>query len=147
MVTLKKYIYNGEPNRVNKTLQENNEYKGLLNASINILRPVIRFRTNDPVTFNYAYIAELKRYYFVDEIRQDGNLCIVSLRVDVLQTYKDSILQSTGVLVSGENTNKYISTRNNVFDVRPQVKKFDFPNKELLNKDGNIIMVTIKGNQ
>lgn len=144
---IKTYNYNGEPNRVNKTLQENEEYTGVLNSTVNILEPVIRFRTNNVVTFNYVYIESLNRYYFVSEIRQDGDICTVRLRVDVLFTYKDIILNSTATLTKSENGNKYLSNRSNVVDVRPNIRKFDFPNKELLNETGSIVMVTIKGNK
>lgn len=143
---IKTYNYNGEPNRINKTLQENEEYTGVLNSTINVLEPVIRFRTTNIVTFNYVYIESLNRYYFVSEIRQDGDICTVHLRVDVLFTYKDIILNSTATLTKSENGNKYLSNRSNVFDVRPNIQKVDFPNKNLLNTEGQIIMVTIKGN-
>ena len=146
MVKIKTYIYNGKPNEVNKTLQENEEYTGVLNATFNVLTPVVRFRTRTPVAFNYVYIESLNRYYFVSEIRQDGDICTVYLRTDVLMTYKDKILDSVGTLVKGENGNKYLSNRSNVFDVRPNIQKVDFPNKNLLNTEGQIIMVTIKGN-
>ena len=146
MIKIKTYIYNGKPNEVNKTLQANEEYMGVLNATFNVLTPVVRFRTRTPVTFNYVYIESLNRYYFVSEKRQDGDICTVSLRVDVLFTYKDIILNSTATLTKSENGNKYISNRSNVFDVRPNIKKVDFPNKNLLNTEGQIIMVTIKGN-
>ena len=146
MIKIKTYIYNGKPNEVNKTLQENAEYNGLLNATFNVLTPVVRFRTRTPVTFNYVYIESLNRYYFVSEKQQDGDICTVRLRVDVLFTYKDIILNSTATLTKSENGNKYLSNRSNVFDVRPNIKKVDFPNKNLLNTEGQIIMVTIKGN-
>ena len=146
MIKIKTYIYNGKPNEVNKTLQANEEYTGVLNATFNVLTPVVRFRTRTPVTFNYVYIESLNRYYFVSEKQQDGDICTVYLRTDVLMTYKDKILDSVGTLVKSENGNKYLSNRSNVFDVRPNIKKVDFPNKNLLNTEGQIIMVTIKGN-
>lgn len=146
MVKIKTYIYNGKPNEVNKTLQETEEYEGVVNATFNVLTPVVRFRTRTPVTFNYVYIESLNRYYFVSEKQQDGDICTIRLRVDVLFTYKDIILNSTATLTKSENGNKYLSNRSNVFDVRPNIKKVDFPNKNLLNDEGQIIMVTIKGN-
>lgn len=146
MVKIKTFNYDGKPNEVNKNLQENSEYTGLLNASFNVLTPVVRFRTRAPVTFNYVYIESLNRYYFVSELTQDGDLCTVRLRVDVLQTYKEKILASSATLTKGENVNKYLSNRSNVVDVRPNIRKLDFPNKELINETGSIIMVTIKGN-
>lgn len=146
MIKIKTYIYNGKPNEVNKTLQENEEYTGLLNTTLNVLTPVVRFRTRTPVTFNYVYIESLNRYYFVSEIRQDGDVCTVYLRTDVLMTYKDKILDSTGTLTKGENINKYASNRENAYDLRPKLKKIDFHNKGLFSDKDNIIMVTIKGN-
>ena len=146
MIKIKTFVYDGEPNRVNKTLQENEEYTGVLNVTFNVLTPVVRFRTRTPVSFNYVYIESLNRYYFVSELTQDGDLCTVRLRVDVLQTYKEKILASSATLTKGENVNKYLSNRSNVVDVRPNIRKLDFPNKELINETGSIIMVTIKGN-
>ena len=146
MVKIKTFIYNGKPNEVNKTLQENAEYTGVLNATFNVLTPVVRFRTRTPVAFNYVYIESLNRYYFVSEIRQDGDICTVYLRTDVLMTYKDKILDSIGTLTKGANVNKYASNRENNYDLRPKLKKLDFPNKGLFSDKDNIIMVTIKGN-
>lgn len=147
MIKIKTFIYDGKPNKVNKTLQENEEYTGVLNSTVNVLTPVVRFRTRTPVTFNYVYIDSLHRYYFVSELSQDGDVCTVRLKVDVLMTYKDIILASSATLTKGENVNKYVSNRSNVVDLRPNIRKLDFPNKELLNDTGSIIMVTIKGNK
>lgn len=146
MVKIKTYTYDGKPNKVSKTLQENEEFNGVLNATFNILTPVVRFRTRTPVSFNYVYIEELNRYYFVSEISQDGDVCTVRLSVDVLMTYKDKILNSVGTLTKGEKVNNYSSNRENVYDLRPKLKKLDFPNKGLFSDNDNIIMVTIKGN-
>lgn len=146
MIKIKTFNFDGKPNAVNKTLQENSEYTGLLNASFNVLTPVVRFRTRTPVTFNYVYIESLNRYYFVKELTQDGDVCTVHLRIDVLQTYREKILESRATLTKSENGNRYLSNRSNVVDVRPNFRKLDFPNKELINETGSIIMVTIKGN-
>ena len=147
MIKIKTFIYDGKPNKVIKTLQENEEYTGVLNSTVNVLTPVVRFRTRTPVNFNYVYIDSLNRYYFVSEISQDGDVCTVRLKVDVLFTYKDKILTSSATLTKGENVNNYVSNRSTVVDVRPNIRKIDFPNKELLNETGSIIMVTIKGNK
>lgn len=146
MIKIKTFVYDGKPNEVNKTLQGNEEYTGVLNATFDVLSPVVRFRTRTPVTFNYVYIESLNRYYFVSEKRQDGDICTVHLRVDVLFTYKDIILNSSATLVKGDNVNKFVSNRNNVYDVRPKTKKINFPNTGLLNATGTVVMITLKGN-
>ena len=146
MIKIKTFVYDGKPNEVNKTLQENEEYTGVLNATFNVLTPVVRFRTRTPVSFNYVYIESLHRYYFVSELTQDGDICTVRLRVDVLMSYKDKILTTSATLVKGNNANKFISNRNSVYDVRPKTKKINFPNMGLLNETGTVVMVTLKGN-
>ena len=150
MIAINTYNYTGERNRVDKTalLTATGDFEGVLNASFDILHPVVRFRVNTPVTFNYAHIPVLgNRFYFVDTIKQDGNICTVTFSVDVLQTFKDSIKKLSGTLIQGENTDNYLSVRNEVYDVRPQVKRLDFPNTGLFNETGSIIMVTIKGDK
>ena len=150
MIVINTYNYTGERNRVDKTalLTATGDYEGVLNALFDVLHPVVRFRVNAPVTFNYAQIPILgNRYYFVDNIKQDGNICTVTFSVDVLFTYKDSIKKLRGTLIRGENTDRYVSVRNPVYDARPHIKRLDFPNDGLFNETGDIVMVTIKGDK
>lgn len=147
MVTVKTFVFDGNPNTVNKTLTEQETVTGLLNASFDILNPVLRFRTATPVSFNYCYINELQRYYFVKDVAQDGDLCTVRLNVDVLFTYKDKILQATGTMINGENSNRYSSNRSKNYDMRPILKQLEFDSQKSFADTGKIVMVTIKGNK
>lgn len=45
--------------------------------------------------YNYCYVAEWDRYYFIKDWTADHNLWIAHCSVDVLATYKDVILAST----------------------------------------------------
>lgn len=47
--------------------------------------------TNSPSAFNYAYITQFQRYYYVREWSFDNGLWIGSLATDVLATYKSQI--------------------------------------------------------
>lgn len=147
MVTVKTFVFDGNPNTVNKTLTEKETVTGLLNASFDILNPVLRFKTRTPVSFNYCYINELQRYYFVKDVAQDGDMCTVRLNVDVLFTYKDKILQATGTIVNGENSNRYSSNRSKIYDMRPILKQLEFDLNKSFADTGKIVMVTIKGNK
>ena len=49
-------------------------------------------------------------------------------------------------MTKGENAGAYSSNRENVYDLRPKLKKLDFPNTGLFSDNDHIIMVTIKGN-
>lgn len=147
MIEIKTYKTTDSASVLNKTLTETGDYEGVLNAEFNILRPVVRFRTNTPVTFNYTYIPQLQRYYFVDNVKQDGNLCVVALKVDVLFTYREKIKALNALLVSGADTDKFISTRENVYDTKTKNKILSFPNDRILSETGTITMVTLKGNK
>ena len=151
MIVINTYNYTGERNRVDKTalLTATSDFEGVLNASFDILHPIVRFRVNTPVTFNYAQIPVLgNRFYFVDNIKQDGNICTVTFSVDVLHTYRNTILNMSATLVNGENgvINAYSSNRKNVYDVRPVIERLEFSENKSFEDKGNIIMVTIKGN-
>lgn len=72
----------------------------VLKASTSILRPVIEILTNQSIyTYNYMYISEFERYYFIDDIVSvHNNKWEVSGHVDVLETYKNSILNQQAVI-------------------------------------------------
>lgn len=147
MVTVKTFVFDGNPNEVNKTLTEQETVTGLLNASFDILNPVLKFRTGTPVSFNYCYINELQRYYFVKDVAQEGDMCTVRLNVDVLYTYRDKILQATGTMTNGEDSNRYSSNRSKNYDLRPILKQLEFDLDKSFADTGKIVMVTIKGNK
>jgi len=59
--------------------------------------------------WNYAYISDFSRYYFVENWRYDRGLWYADLRVDVLATYKDAIGgTSLYILRSSAARNGYI---------------------------------------
>lgn len=147
MVTVSFYNYTGDNNKVDKVLNTPTEIKGVIVDRFDILQPVIKIKSKTPVTFNYAYIKELNRFYFVNGVDVDGDIYYISFRVDVLNTYKEIIKQSKGTLISGEAVNKYADNRINRYDVRPNLTKFDFTEKDSFVDEGKIIMVTIKGNK
>lgn len=67
---------------------------GTLREGCNVRDPQILVELNSIPNFNYAYIPELSRYYFVRDIDNVNNkLWILKLHVDVLMTYRTNILQ------------------------------------------------------
>lgn len=152
MVTLNLYQYSGKPNVINKTLPTATQYSGLLYDSQNVLTPFVRIRKTDGVTFeptffNYAEISDLGRFYFVtDTIIENTNVIRLNLKLDVLKTYAAEILASTATITQRENANAYISNRENVYSIVPNFSKIDFSVNSPFDENGNIIMVTLKGN-
>ena len=57
--------------------------------------PIIDIKTNASLSeFNYAYIPDFKRYYFVDDTAWDLGIWSLSLRVDVLASFRTDIRNS-----------------------------------------------------
>lgn len=72
----------------------------LLKRDTSILRPVLLVNSVQNIyTYNYMYISEFGRYYFIDDIRSvNNNMWEISAHVDVLETYSSQILANTAVL-------------------------------------------------
>lgn len=148
MTTIKFYSYNGHPNTVNKQLGTFTAIEGDLRQTFDVLRPTVTLRKQPLPTFNYCYIPDLGRYYFVDRVSFEGNNAYeLTLRVDVLKTYETEILAATGRVSESNNPDPYISNRESVFDRRAKFEKVTFANTGLFKEDGSIIMITIKGKE
>lgn len=146
MVKIDFYHYPNRRDTVNKVLGEPTTAQGILFNETNILNPSIKVRFNGLFAFNYCYIHELQRYYHIDKINiVETNVVELSLHIDVLKTYETAIMEATATVKEREQANKFISTRQNVYDVRPRFEKIDFE-KDLFNETGNIVVVAIKGN-
>lgn len=146
MTTINFYQYNGHTNTVNKQLGGFTTIDGDLRKSFDVLRPTVTLREQPLPTYNYCYIPSLGRYYFVERVSFEGNNAYeISLRVDVLKTYESEILAATGRVTESDNPNPYISNRETVYKRVPIFEKVPFRNKGLLNENGSIIMVTLKG--
>ena len=82
----------------------------VLDAS-SIISPTITITApnNDVREYNYAYIEEFKRYYWINDIIYDANIWTLKLTCDVLATYKNEIGgTSLYVLRSANASNGYI---------------------------------------
>ena len=142
------YKYNGKYNAVPKTLPTGTTLQGLLRDSYDRANPVITVRANALFDYNYCYVPVFGRYYFIDRVDvQSNDTYRLTLSVDVLHTFSSAILGSTGTVTQQDKPNTFISTRNDIYDVRPQRKKINFPYNNLFDETGTIIMVTIKGKE
>jgi len=74
-----------------------------MKTETNIISPVIVLKTN-PIDYNYAYIPEFHRYYFIDNITYGFGVWNVSLICDVLATYKTDIGAASLMVERASNT-------------------------------------------
>lgn len=76
--------------------------------SINIVRPLTSFEWDSLVKFNYVYVTQLERYYFVDSFIIDYNkMYKLSLSVDVLYTYQAEIKATSGYVERTSDSTYY----------------------------------------
>lgn len=108
---------------------------------VNIINPVLIIKSDTFLNYNYVYMEDLKRYYFIDTITfLNKNTYELTLSLDVLMSYKDDILNSKGYVL--KSNNNYLN------NVESQVKKeVDIieSDVELPFGDGSLIMVTLGG--
>jgi len=144
-MTLVLYSVSDKRNRIDKTLENGYTVSGNMKNALDVDNISINLQTEiETFTYNYCYIEELKRYYFIGtpEILPNG-IITLPLKCDVLMSYKTAIENITGTIVKKDNANKFLSTYDKINDVRPTTQKIEFENN--FNVDGNIIMVTIRG--
>lgn len=141
------YQYNGDIRTVNKKLPNPVEMNGQIRNSFDLLNPVVTIQTKDGFKYNYCFIPVFGRYYYIETATAiGGNKYELSLSVDVLKTYENEIFAATATVTESDRPNPYISNRNKSYNVQPNFEKVDFPNTGLLDKEGSIIMITLKGN-
>ena len=81
-------------NKLNKTLADEFSLTGNFknNFSLSNIQLVLNFNNIELFNYNYVYIELLHRYYFIDDcIVLSNNRIELSLKIDVLMTYKKDI--------------------------------------------------------
>ena len=100
-------------NVINKTLTEKLTINITLKRDVNITAPQIILMNDNGAFFNqynYAEIPELGRFYFIDSVTSLNNkMESLSLRCDVLETYKADVLASKARFMRGLKTGDYIA--------------------------------------
>lgn len=105
---MKMYNTSDSNNTINKTLANETEFNIKLKGNTSITQPVVVLHSNNIILFNYAYIPEFNRYYFVDKIELFPNgIYNITLKVDVLESFKNDIKNSYGMISKQTNINNY----------------------------------------
>ena len=97
---------NSSDNRcINKKITQILSLSGNLKNESSVMNPTVIIETNN-IDFNYLYIKEFKRYYYVDNITiLRTNLIQVDASVDVLMSNKD-VIKYLPCLVERVNDNE-----------------------------------------
>lgn len=101
-----------ENNVIGKTFDTTGaKIEGKLLNNQSISSPKYIIENEDIRKYNYAYIPEMHRFYFIDDIiLTNGNIYTVSMHCDVLNSFKDSILNCNAIVErQAHKTNRYFN--------------------------------------
>lgn len=140
------YVNNSEKNKIDKNLTNDFSLSGTLRDVTNIINPVILIELNEIGNYNYCYIPNFNRYYFITDITiiRTG-LFAISLMVDVLESFKTNIKNLSVILLNTQNvgTNNYLPSQVFRNNVKSRTDIINFPNG--LNDAGEFILITAGG--
>ena len=142
---MKMYDTKSSNNTINKVLENEHEFDIKFKDKTDIVNPVVILHSSKLILSNYAYIPDFHRYYFVDKIELFPNsVYSITLRCDVLESFKDDILASSGFInQQSQNVNKYYNS-NYQSEVRKEVDLYK-SNVTIPVDVKSTILVTIGG--
>lgn len=107
-MVIKLYKITDTNNTINKTLTNETEYTIKFKGVADIKKPVVLLTSETFLNFNYAYIPDFERFYFINNIEINPNkIYTLNLSVDVLESFKNDILASKGMITKQTNINSY----------------------------------------
>lgn len=112
-MNIKLYKTTDPVNVLTKTLTDETSKTGTLKENCDILSPSILFGFN-PIAYNYAYIEDFGRYYFVGKpINEGASLWRVDLTVDPLMSWQAGIKASPCIAAKSSSAyNLYLNDPN-----------------------------------
>ena len=140
------YVNNSEKNKIGKTLTNDFSLSGTLRDATNIINPVILIEISEIGNYNYCYINNFNRYYFITDITViRTGLFAISLTVDVLESFKSDIKNLSVILLNTQNVGSSNYLPSPVFsnNVKSKTDILNFPNG--LNDSGEFILITAGG--
>lgn len=141
---IKLYNTKSTANTINKVLEDELELDITFKDTANILNPIIRLRAIENLDFNYCYIPDFDRYYFIRDIKNEANqIVILSLETDVLESWKEDILKSRVIVSRHKKANKYFDGGSYEQEVRKEVTLHESDKTPIFKE--NAILVTIGG--
>lgn len=141
-MNIKLYNTKDSNNTINKKLEGEVSFEIAFKDTANVVSPIVKLTSDTPILYNYAYIEEFDRYYFVNNINiMPNKIYILSLECDVLESFKEDILNSYGVISRREDGNKYYDSGYSS-EVRKEVDIYK--SDRVVELIDNSILVTIK---
>lgn len=96
------YTTKDSENIINKSKVKVKEIVINIKQGVSIVSPTILLSSNEVssvMVSNYCFLEHFNRFYFIRDIRVDKNVISLELECDVLESFKDEILQSKAVVM------------------------------------------------
>ena len=130
-------------NDLNKTISNKVELVGALRDASSIIAPSILIQSN-PIGYNYAYIPEFGRYYYIKNITAyRKGAFIVDLKCDVLMSFKEEILNMSGIVSRLTDGSPY-AQRDVLCKVTETHRRLDFPETPF-TRNGSYVLISKGG--
>lgn len=145
-MTIELCINNSEVNKINKSITVGATVIGSLRNESNIVDPTVLINADNPTGYNYAYIPDFGRYYYIKDITSvRTGLWTLQLQSDVLMSFASQILACSGILdeTTATGKNNYLRGRNWIALEKSKTDILTFPSG--LNDEGEFILITAGG--
>lgn len=140
--TLELYKNRSENNELQKNITDKYLINGTTRTAIDILKPVIEVYGLDVNAYNYCYIQELKRYYYIEHtVINPNGISVMTLRVDVLMSYIEDIKASSGLITKQKKYNPYYGE----YDVESKVMLQKLEMLDPFDRIGEYVLVALRG--
>ena len=108
---IKLYKTNSNAKAITKALTNELTFNDCVaRAPLDLLRPSITLAAKNLEGYNFMYIPELHRYYFINPTISNNGLYSLNARVDVLMSHAALIRAQSGILARSETVfNTYLS--------------------------------------
>lgn len=142
------------PNKISKVFVSQTNVNGnLLNKHDNkyLITPSFAIRLDAPsdyiFSFTHLYISEFKRYYFIKNVEMlQNNVFKIDCFIDVLQTYSSVIKQANADVIFSNDCNLNFSNTTISKNLFPIIEQKNFSRETPFTENGDIILITEKGN-
>lgn len=140
------YKYDGIKNKINKILSNGLTIDNVIiqnDFDITDFELLIKDTTFNS-EYNYCYIQDLGRYYFIDSVeRMNGTIYKIRLLVDVLKSFSSQIENINAIIVKSENPdNNFVNCEKSETFESEVINLTDN-----FNHSGNLILITSLGGE
>ena len=142
------YLYTtpDEKNKLNKTLNNAVYFEGVLKEETSVIKPSIVIEASNLSQYNYMYIGEFGRFYFISDITSvKNNLWRINGVVDVLMSFKDAIESCPIILSNTQVTESENYMMGDVWKTLVKHKTDIISFSSGLNNTGEYILITSGG--